>query len=80
MKKYFMLISLMLLFSPTLTGCGTMPVKNNDTVKLHYSVILEDGIVFETSLGSEPLEVTLGQGEVLPYHLIGMVANRMNDR
>jgi len=41
-------------------------VKNGDTVKVHYTGTLDDGSQFDSSVGSEPLEVTLGEGQVIP--------------
>ncbi len=46
-----------------------------DTVKVHYTGKLQDGTVFDSSLEREPLELTIGQGEVLAgfeHALIGM--------
>ncbi len=40
--------------------------KSGNTVKVHYTGTLDDGIQFDTSVGSEPLEVTLGGGQVIP--------------
>lgn len=40
--------------------------KTGDTVKVHYTGTLDDGVQFDTSVGGEPLEVTLGNGEVIP--------------
>ena len=37
-----------------------------DTVKVHYTGTLEDGTVFETSVDSEPLEFTIGEGQLIP--------------
>lgn len=41
-------------------------VKNGDTVKVHYTGQLKDGTVFDTSVQREPLEFTLGQGQLIP--------------
>lgn len=44
-----------------------MPVaKNGDAVKIHYTGKLDDGTIFDSSLGREPLEFTLGAGHVIP--------------
>lgn len=40
--------------------------KNGDTVKVHYKGTLEDGSVFDTSEGRDPLEFTVGQGQLIP--------------
>ena len=48
-------------------GCsGAVRAKTGDTVKVHYTGTLEDGTVFDTSVGGEPLSFTLGQGLVIP--------------
>lgn len=39
--------------------------KSGDTVKIHYTGKLEDGTEFDTSAGREPLEFTLGSGQVI---------------
>ena len=44
----------------------TMPAKNGDTVRVHYTGTLEDGTVFDSSLDRDPLEVTLGEGMLIP--------------
>ena len=47
-----------------------------DTVQVHYTGRLVDGTQFDSSRGTEPLEVTLGQGETIAGFenaLVGMV-------
>jgi len=41
-------------------------VKDGDTVKVHYTGTLNDGTVFDSSEGRDPLEFTLGQGQLIP--------------
>jgi peptidylprolyl isomerase len=39
--------------------------KTGDTVKVHYTGRLKDGTVIDTSLSRDPLEFTLGAGQVI---------------
>lgn len=41
-------------------------VKEGDTVKVHYTGKLEDGTVFDSSRERDPLEVTIGEGKLIP--------------
>ena len=41
-------------------------VKDGDTVKVHYTGKLRDGSVFDSSENREPLEFTLGEGQIIP--------------
>jgi peptidylprolyl isomerase len=43
-----------------------MQAKAGDQVSLHYTGTLNDGTVFDSSKGSEPLQFTLGANEVIP--------------
>jgi peptidylprolyl isomerase len=40
--------------------------KNGDNVKINYKGTLDDGTVFDSSEGREPLSFTLGSGQVIP--------------
>ena len=52
--------------------------KEGDTVKIHYIGKLNDGTVFDTSEGRDPLSFTIGSGQVIPGFeeaVIGMAEN-----
>jgi len=42
-----------------------MAVKKGDKVKIDYTGTLDDGTVFDTSEGKEPLEINAGSGKVI---------------
>ena len=39
--------------------------KQGDTVKVHYTGKLENGMVFDTSTEREPLQFTIGEGQII---------------
>lgn len=55
-------------------------VKENDTVKVHYTGKLEDGQIFDSSLEREPLEFTLGQGQLIPGFENGILNMSVNQK
>lgn len=42
-----------------------MAIQNGDTIKVHYTGKLQNGEVFDTSRDREPLEFTLGEGQLI---------------
>ena len=55
-------------------------VKENATVKVHYTGKLSNGQVFDSSLEREPLEVTLGQGMLIPGFEKGIISMELNEK
>ena len=43
-----------------------MPVKDGNTVKVHYKGTLDDGSVFDSSEGKAPLDFKIGEGKIIP--------------
>jgi len=41
-------------------------VKEGDTVRIHYTGTLADGDTFDSSEGRDPLEFTVGSGQIIP--------------
>ena len=55
-------------------------VKENDTVKVHYTGKLVDGQVFDSSLEREPLEFKLGEGQLIPGFENGILNMAVNEK
>lgn len=55
-------------------------VKENNTVKVKYTGKLADGHVFDSSEGKEPLEFTLGQGQIIPGFEKGLINMKLNEK
>ncbi len=55
-------------------------VKQNDTVKVHYTGKLTDGQVFDTSEGKEPIEFTLGEGQLIPGFEKGLIDMKLKEK
>ncbi|MCJ7769426.1 MAG: FKBP-type peptidyl-prolyl cis-trans isomerase [Dehalococcoidales bacterium] len=72
------LMIMILLVVMLVPGCGGPEIaETGDIVKVHYTGRLQDGTVFDTSVGSNPLEFTLGQGQLISgfeHAVIGMQA------
>ncbi|MFT5581702.1 MAG: FKBP-type peptidyl-prolyl cis-trans isomerase 2 [Psychromonas sp.] len=55
-------------------------VKGNNTVKVHYTGKLSDGQVFDSSEGKDPLEITLGKGQIIPGFEKGLIDMKLNEK
>ena len=55
-------------------------VKENDTVRVHYTGKLSNGQIFDTSAEREPLEATLGQGLLIPGFEKAIIDMKVNEK
>lgn len=55
-------------------------VKENNTVKVNYTGKLSDGQVFDSTAGREPVEFTLGQGQLIPGFEKGLIDMKLNEK
>lgn len=55
-------------------------VKNGDTVRIHYTGTLTDGSVFDSSEGRDPLEFTVGSGQVIAGMDAGLPGMSVGDK
>jgi FKBP-type peptidyl-prolyl cis-trans isomerase 2 len=55
-------------------------VKENNTVKVNYTGKLSDGQIFDSSEGKEPIEFTLGQGQLIPGFEKGLIDMKLNEK
>jgi FKBP-type peptidyl-prolyl cis-trans isomerase 2 len=67
MKKILTFLFITSIGALLLFGCSTVEkAENGDTVRLNYTGKLEDGTVFDSSEGREPLEFVVGSGMMIP--------------
>lgn len=55
-------------------------VKETSTVRVHYTGKLNNGQVFDSSIERDPLEVTLGQGALIPGFEKGLINMTVNEK
>ncbi|MFT6500443.1 MAG: FKBP-type peptidyl-prolyl cis-trans isomerase SlpA [Crocinitomicaceae bacterium] len=55
-------------------------VKENNTVKVNYTGKLSNGQVFDSNTGKEPVEFTLGQGQLIPGFEKGLIDMKLNEK
>jgi FKBP-type peptidyl-prolyl cis-trans isomerase SlpA len=56
-----------------------MKVKANDKVKVHYKGSLSDGVMFDSSEGRDPLEFTIGSGQIIPGFENGVIGMQVDE-
>ncbi len=57
-----------------------MSVKQGDTIRVHYKGKLEDGSVFDTSEGRDPLGFKVGAGHVIQGFDEGVIGMKIGDK
>ena len=55
-------------------------VKEKDTVRVHYTGKLANGDVFDSSVDKEPLEFTMGEGQIIPGFENGLLNMAVNEK
>lgn len=55
-------------------------VKENNTVKVHYTGKLSDGRIFDSSEGRDPMQITLGLGHLIPGFENGLIGMHLNEK
>lgn len=69
------LLGILVLIVALVNGLAPGKVRKGDTVTIHYALTLDDGTVYDSTIGREPLTTTLGQGlfiDSFEDKLIGM--------
>jgi FKBP-type peptidyl-prolyl cis-trans isomerase SlpA len=55
-------------------------VKEKDVVRVHYTGKLANGDVFDSSVDKEPLEFTMGEGQIIPGFEKGLMDMAVNEK
>ncbi len=54
-------------------------VENGDTVEVFYTGTLDDGTVFDSNVGKEPLRFVVGDGELIKGFEDGVLGMKLNE-
>lgn len=68
MKKYAVLFGVLLLMAAAVMGCTSTSATGaaeGDTVTVNYTGSLDDGTVFDSSVGGDPLTFVIGDGTMI---------------
>ncbi len=57
----------------------TAQAKVGDTIRVHYTGTLDNGTVFDSSVGREPLQFTIGLGQMIPGFDKGVVGLNLSE-
>lgn len=55
-------------------------VGSGDTIRIHYTGTLEDGAEFDSSKGKEPIEFTVGNGNLISGFENGVLGMKVGDK
>ena len=55
-------------------------IEKGSKVKVHYTGKLDDNEVFDSSTGKEPLEFTVGEGQLIPGFEQGVMGLNAGDK
>ena len=66
LKNVSTILMIILLLGVIMTGCNVGGAANGDIVQVHYTGKLADGTVFDSSIGGDPLEFTMGKEQMIP--------------
>ena len=55
-------------------------VEKGNTIKVHYTGTLNDGTVFDTSKDRDPIEFTVGSGNMIPGFDAAVIDMKMNEK
>ena len=66
-NSILILMGIMITVVMVVSGCGGMgKAKSGDTVRVHYTLKLDDGTIFESSRSGDSLQFTIGDGRLIP--------------
>ena len=66
MRTWIFLLGIFLLSLALMLSLTTKKVEEGDTISVNYTITLDNGTVYYTTIGREPLQETLGAGKFIP--------------
>jgi len=68
-NSILILIGIMVTVVMIVSGCGgggIVQARSGDTVRVHYTLRLDDGTIFDSSRDGDPMQFTIGDGQLIP--------------